>query len=157
MGELKRTGLVEVTFSYRRAAGGRSVHGGVTLRLDPALQLCLSRTLAEQRQLRGGDPRGRRGDTSRAPRPSRVVRGFAGSDRLGRRQLLRARLSKCRGRSNAVRLSILAAPCSNACDTVQTKTPPPEGDGVLYFEHRKRKISCPWQAWQRPTLPGLKP
>jgi len=31
MGELKKTGLVEVSFSYRRAAGGKSVHGGVTL------------------------------------------------------------------------------------------------------------------------------
>jgi hypothetical protein len=22
---------------------------------------------------------------------------------------------------------------------------------------RKEEILCPWQAWQRPTLPGLKP
>src|ERR1044072_1313592 len=43
---------------------------------------------------------------------------------------------------------------TNSEATAQTKTPPPEGDGVLHFEHRKRKISCPWQAWQRPTLPG---
>ena len=34
MAELKNTGLVEVTFSYRRAAGGKSDHGGVTLRFD---------------------------------------------------------------------------------------------------------------------------
>src|SRR4051794_23936666 len=27
------------------------------------------------------------------------------------------------------------------------------GSGVFIFEHRKRRISCPWQAWQRPTLP----
>ncbi len=34
MGELKNIGIVEVTFGYRRATGGRSVHGGVTLRFD---------------------------------------------------------------------------------------------------------------------------
>ena len=34
MGQSKNTGLVEVSFSYRRAAGGKSVHGGVTLRFD---------------------------------------------------------------------------------------------------------------------------
>lgn len=31
---MKNTGLVEVTFSYRRPAGGKSVHGGVTLRFN---------------------------------------------------------------------------------------------------------------------------
>lgn len=41
--------------------------------------------------------------------PRRFHCGFAGSDRLGRRQLLRDRLSECSGGSNAVRLSSLAA------------------------------------------------
>jgi hypothetical protein len=36
------------------------------------------------------------------------------------------------------------------------KTPPPEGSGV-FFEYMKEEFPCPWQAWQRPTLPGLKP
>lgn len=34
MGELRNIGVVEVAFSYRRAAGGRSVHGGLTLHFD---------------------------------------------------------------------------------------------------------------------------
>lgn len=34
MAESKNCGLVEVTFSYRRAAGGKSDHGGVTLRFN---------------------------------------------------------------------------------------------------------------------------
>jgi hypothetical protein len=34
MAELKRIGLVKVTFNYRRFTGGRYIHGGVTLRFD---------------------------------------------------------------------------------------------------------------------------
>src|SRR3954451_3481868 len=38
------------------------------------------------------------------------------------------------------------------------KTPLPLPEAAFFvFKHRKRRIPCPWQAWQRPTLPGLKP
>jgi hypothetical protein len=46
----------------------------------------------------------------------------------------------------------------------QTKTPPPPcayhalgGAAFCLIMTRKEELLCPWQAWQRPTLPGLKP
>jgi hypothetical protein len=33
----------------------------------------------------------------------------------------------------------------------------PKGSGVFLIMTRKEELLCPWQAWQRPTLPGLKP
>jgi hypothetical protein len=33
----------------------------------------------------------------------------------------------------------------------------PKGDGVLFDRDSKEEMPCPWQVWQRPTLPGLKP
>jgi hypothetical protein len=40
----------------------------------------------------------------------------------------------------------------------QQKTPPPRREAAfcLIMKSLKRNL-CPWQAWQRPTLPGLKP
>src|SRR6266403_4127980 len=38
------------------------------------------------------------------------------------------------------------------------KTPPPRGEAAFCsIMTRKEELPCPWQAWQRPTLPGLKP
>jgi hypothetical protein len=40
----------------------------------------------------------------------------------------------------------------------QTKTPPPRREAAFcLIMTRKEELLCPWQAWQRPTLPGLKP
>jgi hypothetical protein len=40
----------------------------------------------------------------------------------------------------------------------QQKTPPPLGEAAFCsIMTRKEELLCPWQAWQRPTLPGLKP
>jgi hypothetical protein len=34
----------------------------------------------------------------------------------------------------------------------------PKGSGAfVLIVTRKEELLCPWQAWQRPTLPGLKP
>jgi hypothetical protein len=34
----------------------------------------------------------------------------------------------------------------------------PEGKAAFcLIVTRKEELLCPWQAWQRPTLPGLKP
>lgn len=33
----------------------------------------------------------------------------------------------------------------------------PKEGGVCLIMTRKEELLCPWQAWQRPTLPGLKP
>jgi hypothetical protein len=30
-------------------------------------------------------------------------------------------------------------------------------EAAFLFEVVKEEFVCPWQAWQRPTLPGLKP
>src|SRR6266403_2408374 len=38
----------------------------------------------------------------------------------------------------------------------KTKTPPPQGEAAFcLIVTRKEELLCPWQAWQRPTLPGL--
>jgi hypothetical protein len=42
-------------------------------------------------------------------------------------------------------------------DQAERKNAVPFGDGVLCFEIDKEEVFCPLQAWQRPTLPGLKP
>jgi hypothetical protein len=40
----------------------------------------------------------------------------------------------------------------------QKKRRPPEGEAAFCsIMTRKEELLCPWQAWQRPTLPGLKP
>src|SRR3954451_6979465 len=40
----------------------------------------------------------------------------------------------------------------------KTKTPPPGREAAFcLIMTRKEELLCPWQAWQRPALPGLKP
>jgi hypothetical protein len=39
----------------------------------------------------------------------------------------------------------------------KTKMPSRRRDGILLITTCKEEFRCPWQAWQRPTLPGLKP
>jgi hypothetical protein len=43
-------------------------------------------------------------------------------------------------------------------EATKTKTPPPRREAAFcLIVTRKEELLCPWQAWQRPTLPGLKP
>jgi hypothetical protein len=42
--------------------------------------------------------------------------------------------------------------------TPKTKTPLSRGKAAFcLIVTRKEELLCPWQVWQRPTLPGLKP